>query len=237
MKDFFGKIAALGIYAIIFAACTKLDVVGQKSIDSFEQIVRLVTVEEGDTGFDLDAPDNTARLFLSKNYIEGAYDILIDFDAKPFIDAGLDTGKMQTVIEDAAGEVVSAFFSESSMFLSGDKIIANTILTHKKENTSAASTPQDAYKQIVELNRESIGYHTALDHYGINLGNGNLFEWAKDVNTNDKDIVFVLNPQPFIDAGVDPNKIDGWVFAKVSVDDENGKPITLDKLLKPFNLK
>jgi copper chaperone CopZ len=82
-----------------------------------------------------------------------------------------------------------------------------------------------------------IGYHGALDHYGVSLGDGNLFEWAKDMSANDKDIVFVLNPAPFIAAGVDPNKVDGWAFAKVTVDDENDKPIEVDKLLKPFNLK
>jgi hypothetical protein len=63
-----------------------------------------------------------------------------------------------------------------------------------------------------------------------------MFEWAKDMSTNDKDIVFVLNPEPFIKAGVDPNKIEGWAFAKVTVDDANGKPIEVDKILKPFNI-
>ena len=47
------------------------------------------------------------------------------------------------------------------------------------------------------------------------------------MDKNDKDIVFVLNPQPFIKAGVDPNKIDGWIYAKVGED---------YKLLKPFDL-
>jgi hypothetical protein len=40
-----------------------------------------------------------------------------------------------------------------------------------------------------------------------------------------------------IDAGVDPNKVEGWVFGKVKVDDANGKPIEVDKFLKPFSLK
>jgi hypothetical protein len=56
------------------------------------------------------------------------------------------------------------------------------------------------------------------------------------MSTNDKDIVFVLNPEPFIKAGVNPNNIKGWAFAKVTVDDANGKPIVVDKILKPFDL-
>jgi len=35
---------------------------------------------------------------------------------------------------------------------------------------------------------------------------------------NDKDIVFVLNPEPLIAAGVDPKAVDGWVFARVPVE-------------------
>ncbi|MDR0586735.1 MAG: hypothetical protein LBG26_05805, partial [Treponema sp.] len=90
--------------------------------------------------------------------------------------------------------------------------------------------------QIVNLKREAIGYHMAMDHYGVNLGGGNLFEWAKDMAVNDKDMVFVLDPAPLIAAGVDPARVAGWIFDKVTVDDENGKPVQVDKLLKPFDL-
>ncbi len=54
---------------------------------------------------------------------------------------------------------------------------------------------------------------------------------------NDKDIVWVLNPEPFIAAGVDPAKIKGWAFAKVETKDDAGKTVFVDKLLKPFDLK
>jgi hypothetical protein len=63
-----------------------------------------------------------------------------------------------------------------------------------------------------------------------------MFEWAKNLATNDKDIVFVLALEPFIAAGTDPAKIEGWAFTKVTVDDVNGKPVLVDKILKPFNL-
>ncbi len=49
------------------------------------------------------------------------------------------------------------------------------------------------------------------------LGNGNMFEWAKDMQKNDKDIVFVLNPQPFIDAGVDPAKVHPCLFVNLMI--------------------
>lgn len=83
----------------------------------------------------------------------------------------------------------------------------------------------------------------ALDHYGIMLGDGNMFEWAKNLNTNtvngqiqDKDIVFVLNPEPLIAAGVDPQKVEGWVYAQVTAED-HGKKMEVYKFLKPFQLQ
>ena len=63
-----------------------------------------------------------------------------------------------------------------------------------------------------------------------------MFEWAKDMGSNDKDIVFVLNPEPFIEAGADPEAIEGWIFGKVKVMDAKGRMIEADKLLKPYNL-
>lgn len=87
------------------------------------------------------------------------------------------------------------------------------------------------------MKREQIKYHADLDHYGVDVGNGNMFEWAKDMETNDKDIVYVLSPQVFIDAGVDPENVDGWLFAKVNVMDKDGKSVEVDKFLKPFDLK
>ena len=39
-----------------------------------------------------------------------------------------------------------------------------------------------------------------------------------------------------MNAGVDPAKVTGWVFAKVEIKDESGKPVSVDKFLKAFDL-
>uniref|UniRef100_UPI003221A392 hypothetical protein n=1 Tax=Acetoanaerobium noterae TaxID=745369 RepID=UPI003221A392 len=143
----------------------------------------------------------------------------LEFASQPFINSGLDISKLP----------------EGAIY--GDKIILGTDLSDEKLTYNGEATPLDSYKKIVEKSRDSIGYHAALDHYGIDLENGNMFEWAKDISTNDKDIVFVLNPQMFIDAGVNPQEVEGWVFAKVETMDKDGKKIEVDKFLKPFDLK
>jgi len=200
--------------AVSLAACQATDVVGKIAVTSFEAVLKSesdkITSDEANNAWSLTSP-------------RGAPDIMLEFDSKPFIDAGLDVSKLPT----------DMYIYDNNT----NKLMIRSELGNEKVNYNGEATPSDSFKKLVEAYRDNIGYHQALDHYGVALGNGNMFEWAKDMNTNDKDIVFVLNPQPFIDAGVDSGKVEGWVFAKVEVMNDKGKAIEVDKLLKPFDLK
>jgi hypothetical protein len=222
--------AVLGLPAMLAASCGKgggissLDVVGRESINSFQAVLsnapQTVITDEMTGGWTLFSPDGNTRFIWSKNYSKSPlHDVMIVFDAQPFIDAGLDIERLP----------------ESITIIDG-MMMVGTKLGNEEPAYTGEVTPLASYEQIVRLKRSSIGYHGALDHYGVNLGDGNLFEWAKDMGANDKDMVFVLNPAPFIAAGADPFRIEGWVFAKVTVDDANGKPVEVDKILKPFDL-
>ncbi|MDR2482688.1 MAG: hypothetical protein LBD08_03550 [Treponema sp.] len=218
--------SAAVLLSLSFAAvsCGNLDVVGKDSAASFEKVLnqnpQAVAPDEMNGGWSLSAPDSSARFIWSRNFAESPlHDVMVELDAGPFINAGLDPAKLP----------------EQYAFYEG-KLMVGAKLGQEQLRYQGQVTPLASYQQIVKLKRSAIGYHGALDHYGVNLGDGNLFEWAKDMAVNDKDIVFVLNPDPLIAAGIDPNSIAGWIFAKVTVDDADGKPIQVDKILKPFNL-
>ncbi len=213
------------VTAVLFVVtgCTQLDVVGNGSVTSFEQMVAaaggLAAADEAFAGYALSAPDGAARFLLSRDFSKtNGLDVAVELDMQPFVNAGLDAAKLPESIK-----------------VQDDKLIIGTNLGEKAPYADAAFV--DAYKQVVAQKRDSVKYHGEMDHYGVELGGGNMFEWAKDISTNDKDIVFVLNPQPFIDAGVDVNAVEGWVFAKVPTMDKDNKPVEVDKLLKPFDLK
>ena len=230
MKKIRKKAVLLGMLTMLLlpaAACAqindRLDVVGKGSVTSFETVLNVipeqVEADAANGGWTLKAPDGTARFIWSKDWSKSPlHDVMLEFEARPFLDAGL---KVDQLPEDI-------LFYE-------DMLMAGRKLGDDELQYSGEATPLAAYEQIVSLKREALGYHTAMDHYGVDLGGGNLFEWAKDLGANDKDIVFVLNPEPFISAGVDPEKIEGWIFTKVTVD-VDGKPAEVDKILKPYNL-
>ncbi|HHV09114.1 MAG TPA: hypothetical protein GXX75_02395 [Clostridiales bacterium] len=217
-------LSALSIAAILgLTACGKLDVIGDGSIKSFDAVVnRLggqVTEDTGFGGWSLTAPDGAASFLWSKDYSKTtSNDVQLAVKAQPFIAAGLDVDKLPQGI------------------LVGDELILGTELGDDAITYSGEATPLSSYEQIVKLYRYNISYHTALDHYGVELSGGNMFEWAKDMKTNDKDIVFVLAPDILIEAGVDPSKVDGWVFAQVETMDHSGKKVKVGKFLKPFDL-
>jgi hypothetical protein len=215
---------------ILKTAGGNLDIIGKSSAASFEKIINQipdkVTADDMNAGWSLEAPDGSAKFIWSEDYSKSPlHDVMLEFDAKPFTDAGLDTSKLP--------ENYAAYEG---------KLMVGTKLGSDKFTYNGNPTPLKAYEQIVKKYRSSVGYHTALDHYNVNVGDGNLFEWAKDMTTNgttgenqDKDIVYVLNPEPLIAAGVNPEKVNGWVYAQVTVD-INGKPTQVYKFLKPFNL-
>lgn len=206
-----------------FTACNKVDVVADTSIKSFEKVLNAASDQVSEDteygGWSITAPDGSVKFVWSKDFNQTKiYDVLLELDAQPFLNAGLDTDRLPEGM------------------LVGDNIIVGTDLGNDSLTYNGKVTPVKSYEQIVKLYRDSITYHMSLDHYGVDLMNGNMFEWAKDMTKNDKDIVFVLDPQVFVDAGVDPQNIDGWVFAKVETMDEKGKEIEVEKLLKPFDL-
>lgn len=222
MKNLIAKTAFVLAGLLTLTACSQLDVIGTYSVPSFEAVLTaagdLVTPDEAIGGWSLNAPDGQARFAWSGDFSKtSGNDALFELDAKPFLDAGLDASKLPEQIR-----------------LEGNALIIATELGSKAPATPI-TTPLAAYEQIIAQGRDRLSYHTAMDHFGITLADGTVFEWAKDISANDKDIVFALNPQPFIDAGVNPEAVSGWKFAKVEIMDDKGKTSQVDKLLKPFN--
>lgn len=211
----------ISVFALA-TGCAQTDVVARYAASSFDQLLEAAPVE-ADTGtgsWRLTAPDQTARFFISQDFAATTpWDVWIEADAKPFIDAGLDPAKLP-----------------AGAFADGQLRFGRSLDDPKASGKPLAS-PSAAFASLIKVARDAVGYHDALDHYGIALGGGNALEWAKDLKTNDKDLVFVIDPAPLMAAGVDPSKVAGWVFAPVEMMDDAGKTVSEDKFLKPFDFQ
>lgn len=240
MKKLKYHIVSLGaiVIALAVSGCASTDVVGKIAKTSFKTVLDAskdnVSFSNEDESWALRSSAGDEVLF-STNFARNAASAggMIDmdkpdaefiFDAAPFIAAGLDLAKLP-MIDGIKYE------------LEEDRFMLHFELGNDVFAADAVKSFEATFAEIVRTQRSRIGYHEQLDHYGIGLGDGNMFEWAKDISKNDKDIVWVLNPAPFIAAGVDPAKIEGWIFAKVETKDDKGTMIFVDKLLKPFDLK
>lgn len=215
MKKILSILLALTLTTLLLAGCTSLDVLlrdGPKSLDAIVSAnPALVSAPTTDSPYFTLSVDGATKLLVSKDYSLSTEDMLFETPLKPFVDAGLDVSKLP------AGYRADA----ENLYLIAD------FGSGKGEKSSLT----DALFSAVAFDRSVLGYHAALDHYGVALPGGK-FEWAKDSATNDKDIVFVLAAKPLADLGVDVQNIDGWVFK--TMQDDAGKDF--DVLLKPYSL-
>jgi hypothetical protein len=202
--------------AIIWRAGGSLDVLRTDAVKSFNTVLKTLPAKgSAETGWSLSAPDGGAALKWDNMSLS------LTVDAKPFIAAGLDVSKLDNFGE---GEIV---------YLSP----AFDMLNHNVKPTAF-----EQFKANLKPLRKRLGYHAAMDHYNIEIENGTVFEWAKDLNRHsetgakqDKDIVFALNPQPLIAAGLKPENVEGWVYAQVPVEVDS-KMTEAWKLLKIVDL-
>lgn len=211
---------------LILTGCEVTDLVAKVAVTSFDSLVKevpdKVAFDDKKDGWAISGLDDKERAILSRDFSGGTPDIAVEFNAAPFIEAGLDVAKLpgdQYMYDESTGDITMPYE------YGGDKFGAG-----------AGKSALDLFKQIVKTHRSIIGYHEEGDHYKIDLGRGNLFGWAKDVSTNKADLVFVLNPKPLVDAGVDAAKIKEWIFTKLPVTDKDGKPAQVEVFMKAFNI-
>ncbi len=203
--------ACLLVAAVFFLALLKiaggLDRTEKDAARAFNDVLLKLPPEEEGGGYKITFPDGAAEFIWAGAIVQ------MKADAAPFIQAGLDVSRLPNADESAL------YFSQEFAMLGEDQ-----------------PTPQKGFLYIVRVGREAVGYHGETDRYHLNLGDGNRLEWAKEREKNDQDIVFVLEAEPLIGAGVDPDNVEGWTYTKVSAE-VDGKPAEVWKFLKSFDLR
>lgn len=224
MKTGIGYSAAVAALAAVtvLASCGATDAVARYAASSFGAAAAAtgVTVRDGDKALLLKIPGGEEFTLLAD--FSGTADAVLAMDADPFLAAGLDVARLP-----ANGP--------ETWVLEGGRLVGRFDLA--SEGQTPAKDPAAYMKAVATSARKRIGYHAALRHYGVMLGETAMVEWAADIAKNDKDLVIVLDPAALRRAGVAPELVAGWLLADVPVEGPDGKMTTAEKLLKAYDLK
>jgi len=209
------RCAALGLALAALAlagGCYGLDVIARGAVIAYGELASILPPQKVGEYWQIDAEDKTASFGLSADG-GGLY---ISFDIAPFLDAGLKAAELPEGYEQA-----------------GDKLV---LTSEPAGKAASADTAPSSLEALLRANPGLVSFHMAMGHYTIALGSLGAFEIAKDMAANEADIVFVLDPQALLDAGVDVEGVAGWNYSTVMVE-ADGMMVEAYKLLKPFNLK
>jgi len=224
MKTHTRYILTLGLLTalVVLTSCGATDTVARYAASSFAAAAEAaeVSVHGGDSALLLPFPGGE-ELRLLADFSRTA-DAVLSLYAAPFLAAGLDTNRLQ-----ASGP--------ESWALEDGRLVGRFDLA--AEGQTPGSEPAAYIKTVAGSARKRIGYHAALKHYGVMLGETAMVEWAADLAKNDKDLVIVLDPAALRRMGVAPEQVTGWTLADVPVEGPDGKMTTAEKLLKAYDLR
>ena len=143
--------------ALVFAGCQATDTVGKFAVKSFESVLAVdekqVAFDEENNGWALSSPGGERFIWGKDFSSEGKADFVIELDATPFVNAGLDATKL-----------------DPDMYLLD--ATSNTLVVYAEIGTddlgaSDSTTALDSFKAIVKTYRDNIGYHEKLDRKSV----------------------------------------------------------------------
>ncbi len=221
------KLLIIIFIAVLLSGCQATDLIAKVSVSSFEQLLNeipeQIAYNNDKGGWEITGSDAKDSIFLSDDFSSNQSDIILNLEAEPFLKAGLNVAKLpdkQYLYDETMGSIMITYEIGDESF-----------------GKDAVKSALDTFQSIVKTHRDIIGYHEEGDHYKITLENGNFFAWAKALDKNKIDMAFILDPKPWIDAGVDMSLIKDWKFTEMPMTDKNGKPIKIDVLMKGFDIK
>lgn len=225
-------VAMSSVLVLSLTACGTKEVeenITDKGISAFNEIVKTYPDKKGfhdalqHWGFEMNPGE---KLEWSNDMSANKADFAMVILAEPLISAGLDVEKLDKNVW---------LFEEAGKDTMGMEQPARLILPYDISDTKmTTNSSSDAMKALLDADADNLKYHEDKQHYVLNLGNTNEAIWTEQLGLNDSDMVFVLDAEPLITAGLDINKLEGsgWLFKEASDIDK-----TPDQIIKTFDLK
>ena len=194
------------------------------SVISFGEVLKIMPAQgtSDEIGW-LIAPLTDSSVYLGWNNKE----ISMLVNSRPFVDAGLDISELEKndaiKIDNNMKEMVFTLSEQSAPY-------------------SMKETAILQFEENLRYLREYTNYNKETDHYTLEMGNNSIIAWARDMEENKTskeeqmdDIMFLLDPDPIIEAGADPRNIEGWEYLEMSII-LKGVPTKKHMFVKAYNL-
>ena len=195
MKNYFAKCMAITAIAceVVLTGCSSVLSRRQRdALTAFDSVMTALPAESKDGWFQIAAPDGGA-IFAFSN--DGAS---LAVDASPFIAAGLDAGALDNVFE-------SVFYQRDLGFsLPGWDML----------NQNIKDTAYEQFK--ADMKYFNVRYNDATGCYSIDFEQA-MFVWSDEITCGERCIIFLLDPEPLLAAGVDPGLVNGWNYVQTSI--------------------
>ena len=202
--------AALSItIAFALSANEAFDVVANYAITSFEKLGERPAPASTGRLYEVRSPAETEAFLYGER-------VQLAFDLAAFATAGFDPDKFESEITEEDGWL---------------KIVSEMVEGVDTSNADALSV----FENVIRNGRSHLEYHMEHDLFELHLGGGHTFRWAKDPQTNTRGMTFVLNPEPFIEAGLDPDQLEGWTQADVTMMHGPQRGQTVPRLLRNYS--
>ena len=207
--------------SLILVSCDRLDVIKNHSLKSFTDISvsmpESVFFDPENSCWVVSAPDKSARFMLQQQ--ERSIALVLEFAAEDFLGAGLSVDNLpREVTYHPQRHTLSIY-----------------------ENISAVDDlPTEAgilavIESVINADRRRFGYHSFGDHYGIEIGAGNFFMWARDRESNQNTVAFMLSAGMFSESAVKLENIKGWRVATIDAH-EGKKTVQAKRLVKSYKI-
>ncbi len=185
--------------ALLLSGCYPLDAERRDAVRAFGEVLEALPPEgdgRADSGYwSITAPDGSARFEWDNQNID------------MFVDTRAFNVPGREGIDFATGLI---FFAPAFNML----------------NMGVQPTAIRQFEKDAGFVRDYIAYDAQTDRYGIELSGGqSRFEWARDMETNENDIVFALYANSLIAQGLDPLQVEGWEYDRAA-----------ERFIKTFNL-
>jgi hypothetical protein len=188
-------VVALLVGLVLLGGC---DFGEREAIKSFEAILNALPAEDRDGWYQITSPDGGAKFAWINS---GA---ALSIDAEPFLAAGLNTAKLEEGVPESTYVAETIFYEKDLRFTLPGWDMLNRNVKDSALEQFKADIPH--YKVVETDDAYQIGFP---DNY-TNRPDAAMFAWARDVTTSERDLVFTINAEMLIAAGVEPENVDGW---------------------------